>query len=106
VTFLVLEGTVKRVPKERQEVPEAGVGGEGLIADQTVLAPQTDAELEQAIRTAFFLEPDLPSDPFSVLVEGGVAYIGGPVDDAAMRRRALAVAAGVQRVLRVIPAFG
>lgn len=87
-------------------LPESGLSmGESPIMDQTVLAPQTDGELEQAIRDAFFLEPNLPSDRFNIRVEEGVAYIGGANVDAKLRQRAIDVAERVQLIKRVVSDF-
>jgi osmotically-inducible protein OsmY len=86
--------------------PDSGMSmGESPIMDQTVLAPQTDGELEHAIRDAFFLHPDLPSDPFEIRVEDGIAYIGGTNVDSHLRQRAINVAENVQRIKKVIPVF-
>lgn len=86
-------------------LPEAGVGGEGPLSDQTVLAPESDGEIEKAIRDAFFLHPNLPSAAFSVRVEEGVAYVGGDEPNEELRQQALDIAANVQRVERVVPVF-
>lgn len=83
-------------------LPEAGVGGEGLHRDETVLGPQTDQDLEEAIRQAFFLDPDLDARRFTVRVVRGVAYLGGTARDEAEHQRALAVARGVQKIQRVV----
>lgn len=89
-----------------REAPEGGVGGEGPIMDQTVLAPETDGQIEQAIRDAYFLDPTLNADQITVRVEGGVAYVGGSLRDEALRRRALEIARDVQRVRRAVSEFG
>lgn len=95
----------RRGAEPPREAPEGGIGGEGPIVDQTVLAPETDGQLEQAIRDAYVLDPTLNADLVAVRVEHGVAYIGGSRRDVALRQRALEIARDLLRVRRVVLEF-
>jgi osmotically-inducible protein OsmY len=97
------------MPDERRpaywEPPEAGVGGEGPIVDETVLAPTTDAEIERAVHTALSLDPDVEADRFVVTVEDGVVQLAGHPRSDRERRRAVEVAGLVHAVRRVVERF-
>lgn len=85
-----------------REPPEAGVGGEGPIFDQTVLAPTTDIEIAQAVRDALFLDPDVQSDNITITVENGIVELSGWARSPEEHRRAFEIAGRVHGVRRVI----
>lgn len=85
-----------------REPPEAGVGSEGPSFDPTVLASTTDAEIEQAIHDALYLDPDVDSANFDIEVESGVAKLAGRARSLDERRRAVEVAGRVHGVRRVV----
>lgn len=66
------------------------------------LYPQTDQEVMDAVRTAYFLDPDLPEDAFEVLSIDRVVYLRGVVPTADIKRLAESVAAQVLGVNRVV----
>lgn len=92
----------------RSEPPEGGIGG-GLPTggytwpgSRTDLFPQTDQQVIDAVRTAYFLDPNLPENLFEVVSINRVVYLRGIVPTLDMKRRAEAVAGQVQGVNRVI----
>ena len=85
-----------------REAPEGAIGGEGAPFDQTVLAPTTDGEIEQAVRTALSLDPDVEAERYQVAVEDGVAHVSGRPRSPEERRRTLEVAGLVHGVRRVV----
>jgi osmotically-inducible protein OsmY len=89
-----------------REPPEAGVGGEGPIVDQAVLAPTTDAEMEQAVHSALVLAPDVRANDFAVEVENGVVYLTGRSSSPEERRLAVDAARCVHGVERVVDRTG
>ena len=84
-----------------REAPEGAIGGEGPPFDQTVLAPTTDGEIEQAVRTALALDPQLDPDRFEIRVDDGVVHLAGSRVSPEERRRAVEVAGLVHGVRRV-----
>jgi osmotically-inducible protein OsmY len=83
------------------EPPEGGLGGEGDIVDETVLAPTTDGEIERGVYEALDLDPDIDPTFIVVAVEQGVVVLAGRVHSPEERQRALKAAElvhGVQRV--------
>lgn len=95
------------MPEERDdapyvEPPEAGIGGEGLITDLSVLAPTTDSEVAEGVHAALMLDPDVDAKRFSIEVEHGVVRLFGPGCSEEERRRAVDAARRVQGVRRVV----
>ncbi|MGH2459616.1 MAG: BON domain-containing protein [Chloroflexota bacterium] len=66
------------------------------------LYPQTDQEVMDAVRTAYFLDPDLPENAFEVLSIDRVVYLRGVVPTTDLKRRAENVAGQVTGVNRVV----
>src|SRR5438093_10079389 len=91
-------------PGPQREPPEAGVGGEGLIVDQRVLAPTTDREIAEAVHAALLLDADVDADRFTVDVTDGVVRLAGRPRTVEERRRALQDAGQVPNVRRVLDA--
>lgn len=94
--------TDRQEPLAFGEAPEAGVGGEGEPFDLTVLAPRTDAEIEQGVRSVLQLDPDVQARHFEVRVEDGVVALRGRSASPEEQRRAAALAEGVHGVKRVV----
>ena len=94
-----------RDPAPYREAPEGGVGGEGEPFDQTVLAPNTDGEIERGVRTAFELA-DVETDHFAIEVQNGVVHIIAPGAPPDQRRRAAELAGMVHGVQRVVDDTG
>ena len=85
------------------EVLGRGVGaGDASSGGGIPLPPETDQEVIDAVRDAFFLDPDLPAGTFAVDSHDHVVYLRGVVASEAIKRRAEGVAAQVQGVNRVI----
>jgi len=88
--------------------PEGGVGGGeptggyGWPGTDTDLYPQTDQEVIDAVRTAYFLDPVLPEHGFEVESINRVVYLRGVVATLDLKKLAESVAAGVQGVNRVV----
>lgn len=89
------------MPGREYEPPEAGVGGPEPIAPIHPREPREDKELVEAVRTAFFLDPEIAAMRFEIRVEDGVVYLHGTVDSEGMRQRAVEVALGVEGVKEV-----
>lgn len=88
---------------ENQEILGGGVGaGDGSSGGGTVLEPATDQQVENAVRAAYFLDPDLPADGFEVVSIDRTVYLRGVVPTVELKRRAESVAAQVQGVNRVV----
>ncbi|MPZ13135.1 MAG: BON domain-containing protein [Chloroflexi bacterium] len=85
-----------------REPPEAGVGGEGPITDQTGLGPTTDVEIAEAVRAALVLDPDVDHNHFTIDVADGVVRLAGQAGSRDERRRAVDVANHVSNVRRVV----
>jgi osmotically-inducible protein OsmY len=75
---------------------DAGSGG-GIP-----ITPETDQDVIDAIRLAFFLDPDLPEDVCDVASVNRVVYLRGVVPTADVRQHAVHVASQVQGVNRVV----
>lgn len=85
------------------EVLGGGVGaGDGSSGGGIPLPPETDQEVIEAVRAAFFLDPVLPADAFEVQSHDRVVYLRGVVGSLDIKRRAESVAAQVQGVNLVI----
>lgn len=83
--------------------PEGGVGGgTPMSGPGDPLFPQTDQEVMDAVRTAYFLDPDLPEDAFEVLSVDRVVYLRGVVATPEIKHRAESVAGQVLGVNRVV----
>ena len=84
--------------------PEAGVGASGGGPPEHGYPPEprTDQEVIEAVRTAFFLDPDFADEQFEILSENGVVTLRGFVRSEDERRRAIDIASDVQGVNRVI----
>jgi hypothetical protein len=83
--------------------PEAGVGASDSSSGGGIpLPPETDQEVTEAVRAAYFLDPILPEDVCDVVTIDRVVYLRGTVPSAALKRRAERVAARVQGVNRVV----
>lgn len=88
---------------ECQLPPEGGVGGsDPMSGPGNPLFPETDQEVMDAVRTAFFLDPILPENAFEVLSIDRVVYLRGVVPTLDMKRRAESVAGQVMGVNRVV----
>ncbi|HEX5418023.1 MAG TPA: BON domain-containing protein [Chloroflexota bacterium] len=85
------------------EVLGGGVGaGDASSGGGIPLPPQTDQEVIEAVRDAFFLDPVLPADAFAVDSCNHVVYLRGVVASEELKQRAENVAAQVQGVNLVI----
>lgn len=85
------------------EVLGGGVGASDASSGGGIpLPPQTDQQVIDAVRDAFFLDPDLPADTIDVESWDYVVYLRGVVATEEIKRRAENVAAQVQCVNRVI----
>jgi osmotically-inducible protein OsmY len=83
--------------------PEGGVGaGDSSSGGGIPIPPETDQEVIDAVRTAFFLDPILEEDAFDVLSIDRVVYLRGVVSSPDLKQRAAEVAAKVQGVNRVV----
>lgn len=83
--------------------PEGGVGGgDPMSGPGNPLYPQTDQEVIDAVRTAYFLDPILPEDAFDVVSIDRVVYLRGVVPTLDLKRRAESVAGQVAGVNRVV----
>ncbi len=80
------------------EPPEAGVGGPEPIAPIYRKEPREDKELQEGVRTAFFLDPDLDESQFEIRVVDGVVHLHGTVQSEETRQKATQVALGVEGV--------
>lgn len=89
-------------PSAHWEPPEAGVGGEGPIVDETVLAPDTDAGIERGVHDALRLALDVDADHFVVTVENGVVSLTGRTRSPEELHRAADAAQRVHGVRRVV----
>jgi osmotically-inducible protein OsmY len=82
--------------------------GEGLGASDSSsgggipLPPVTDQDVIDAVRTAYFLDPDLPCDEFDVDSVHHIVYLRGIVPTLELKKQAERVAAQVVGVNRVI----
>ena len=86
-----------------QQPPEGGVGaGDSSSGGGIPDYPETDQQVTDAVRTAYFLDPDLPEDAFEVLTIDRVVYLRGLVPTPDLKRRAESVAGQVQGVNRVV----
>jgi osmotically-inducible protein OsmY len=83
------------------EPPEAGIGGPEPFSSPHRAETRSDADLAEGVRAAFQLDPDLPAHDLIVVVQDGVAVLGGIVPDARARQRAVDVARGVEGVVYV-----
>jgi len=80
-----------------------GVGaGDSSSGGGIPLPPETDQQVIDAVRTAYFLDPDLPENAFDVDSINHVVFLRGVVPTLDMKRRAETVAAQVLGVNRVI----
>jgi len=80
-----------------------GVGaGDANSGGGIPLPPETDQEVQDAVRTAFFLDPVLPEYLGDVISIRHVVYLRGTAPTLALRQRAETVAAQVQGVNRVV----
>jgi hypothetical protein len=80
-----------------------GVGaGDASSGGGIPLPPQTDQEVTNAVRTAFFLDPILPEDVCQVLTINRVVFLRGVVPTLDLKRRAEQVTTQVQGVDRVV----
>lgn len=87
----------------REELPEAGVGaGDSSSGGGIPVPPENDQQVTQAVRLAYFLDPDLPEDAFEVVTINRVVYLRGVVPTRDIKQRAEEVAAQVQGVQRVV----
>ncbi len=84
------------------ELPEAGVGGEGLPYDLSVLAPRTDREIADGVRTALELDPDVNAQHLSVEVQDGIVTLTGHVQSLDEVQRAVADARRVANVQDIV----
>ncbi len=84
------------------EPPEAGVGGPEPFSGPPVREEKEDKEISDAIRQAFFLDPDLPEKLFKVKTVDGVVHLGGFAASDEEMQRALEVALGVEGVKDVV----
>ena len=85
------------------EILGGGVGaGDSSSGGGIPLPPETDQEVIDAVRAAFFLDPDLPADAFEIQSMDHVVYLRGVVGTRDIKQRAECVAAQVQGVDRVI----
>lgn len=85
------------------ELPEGGVGaGDSSSGGGAPVPPENDQQVTEAVRLAYFLDPDLPEDAFDVVTIDRVVYLRGIVPTREMKRRAEEVAAQVQGVNRVV----
>lgn len=86
-----------------QQPPEGGVGaGDASSGGGIPDFPETDQQVIDAVKTAFFLDPDLPEDVCDVVSIDRVVYLSGVVATPDLKRRAQEVAAQVQGVNRVV----
>lgn len=85
------------------EVLGGGVGaGDASSGGGIPLPPETDQQVIDAVREAFFLDPDLPADAVEVDSCNRVVLLRGVVASEEIKRCAERVAAQVQGVDRVI----
>lgn len=83
--------------------PSVGVGaGDSSSGGGIPLPPETDQQVIEAVRTAYFLDPDLPENAFDVDAVNRVVFLRGTVPTLDMKRHAESVAAQVVGVDRVI----
>jgi osmotically-inducible protein OsmY len=75
---------------------DAGSGG-GIP-----IRPETDQDVIDAVRLAFFLDPDLREDVCEVVSLNRVVYLRGLVPTPDVRQRVVHVASQVQGVNRVV----
>ncbi len=86
-----------------QQPPEGGVGaGDSSSGGGIPVFPETDQEVIEAVKTAFYLDPDLPEDLCDVVSIDRVVYLRGVVPTSDLKARAEEVAAQVQGVNRVV----
>jgi osmotically-inducible protein OsmY len=80
-----------------------GVGaGDSNSGGGIPIPPVTDQEVQDAVRTAFFLDPVLPEHLGDVISIRHVVYLRGIAPTRELRQRAETVAAQVQGVERVV----
>jgi osmotically-inducible protein OsmY len=80
-----------------------GVGaGDDSSGGGIPLPPTNDQEVENAVRTAFYLDPDIPEDLCEVVAINRVVYLRGVVGSLDLKRRATQVATQVLGVDRVV----
>ena len=83
--------------------PEGGVGaGDSSSGGGIPLPPENDQQVTEAVRMAYFLDPDMPDDAFEVLTIDRVVFLRGVVPSADMKHRAEQIASQVQGVNRVV----
>lgn len=89
---------------QRYIPPEGGVGasGGGPPAEGYPPEPRTDQDIIDAVRTAFFLDPDFTTHQFEITSEDGVVTLRGFVRSEDERRRAITIVTDVQGVDRVV----
>jgi osmotically-inducible protein OsmY len=89
--------------QERGEVLGGGVGaGDSSSGGGIPIWPDTDQDVIDAVRQAFFLDPDLPEDLGDVVSIDRVVYLRGLVPTRELRELAVRVASQVQGVNRVV----
>jgi osmotically-inducible protein OsmY len=89
--------------QERGEVLGGGVGaGDSSSGGGIPIWPDTDQDVIDAVRQAFFLDPDLPEDLGDVVSIDRVVYLRGLVPTRKLRDLAVRVASQVQGVNRVV----
>ena len=80
-----------------------GVGaGDGSSGGNIPLPPDTDQDVIEAVRTAFFLDPDLPEDFCEIDSVNHTVYLRGVAATLSQKRHAEHVASQVLGVNRVI----
>ena len=90
---------------ERERIPpEAGVGasGGGPPAGGYPPDPRSDQQITDAVKTAFFLDPDFSERQFHVETIDGVVRLSGDVRTEDEHRRALDVVVAVEGVRRIV----
>ena len=84
------------------ELPDSGMGGGEPVIDLTTQAPATDAEIEQGVRSALQLAPDVQADRFTIDVQDGVVRLTGQPRSPEERQRAVDAASCVHGVRQVV----
>lgn len=85
-----------------REPPEAGIGSPGPPAGGYPPEKKEDKEITDAVRAAFFLDPDLIESQYQVRTRDGIVYLSGFASTEDEMRRAVDVARGVEGVREVI----
>lgn len=85
-----------------REPPEAGIGSPGPPAEGYPPEKKEDKEITDAVRAAFFLDPDLIESQYKVRTLDGIVYLSGFASTEDEMRRAVDVARGVEGVREVI----